>query len=110
MEFLIFLSSVIVTIFSTTADGIYTSVGASIFVLLYRIARPSGEFLGRIRLQNGETDSVYQNFRNVYVPFRRQVLNPELSVEEPPPGVFIYRFEESFTFPNASRINIKINK
>src|SRR5437762_13916144 len=83
LEFLIFLASVIVTIFGTPADGIYTSVGASIVVLLYRIARPGGEFLGRVRVQtieNGQTNS-NSNFRSVYVPLRPKNLNPDIYVE-----------------------------
>ena len=35
-------------------------------------------------------------------------MNPDIHVDDPPPGVLIYRFEESFTFPNASLINDRI--
>lgn len=35
-------------------------------------------------------------------------MNRDVPVENPPPGVVIYRFEESFLFPNASYINDKI--
>ena len=106
------MASVIVTVFSTLEDGIYTSVGASLVILLYRIARPSGEFLGRVRVQVVEeqdpqpsTDSKY---RSTYLPLRRKNMNPDIHVEEAPPGILIYRFEESFTFPNASMINDRI--
>src|SRR5271169_2458946 len=70
LEFIIFLASVIVTVFSTLEDGIYTSVGASLLVLLYRIARPSGEFLGRIRIKavnDDDSDPSQSKFRNTYV-------------------------------------------
>jgi len=109
LEFIIFLSSVIVTVFTTLEDGIYTSVGASIVVLLYRIARPRGEFLGRVRVQAVEhSDNPQAKIRSAYVPLRRKNMNPDIHVEDPPPGVLIYRFEESFTYPNASMINDRI--
>ena len=110
LELLIFLASVIVTIFSSLEDGIYVSVGASLVVLLYRIARPRGEFLGRVRLQAvDDTIGAQPNkFRSVYVPLGRKNVNPDVHVEDAPPGVLIYRFEESFTFPNASIINDRI--
>lgn len=109
LEFIIFLSSVIVTVFTTLEDGIYTSVGASIVVLLYRIARPRGEFLGRVRVSAvGHTDNSQSKMRSAYVALRRKNMNPDIHVEDPPPGVLIYRFEESFTYPNASMINDRI--
>jgi len=110
LELLIFLASVIVTIFSTLEDGIYVSVGASLVVLLFRIARPRGEFLGRVRLQaieQGPNSTSYAP-RSVYVPLARKNVNPDIHVEDAPPGVLIYRFEESFTFPNASLLNDRI--
>jgi solute carrier family 26 (sodium-independent sulfate anion transporter), member 11 len=112
LEFLIFLASIIVTIFTTLEGGIYTSVGASLLILLYRIARPSGEFLGRVRIQaveeEGPQNRISSNYRSTYIPLRRKNLNPDIHVEDAPPGILIYRFEESFTFPNSSLINDRI--
>jgi sodium-independent sulfate anion transporter 11 len=110
LECIIFLASVIITIFTTIEDGIYVSVGASIVVLLYRIARPRGEFLGRVRVQaiEGSGVNIRNLSRSVYVPLARKNLNPDVAVEDPPAGVLIYRFEESFTYPNASVINDRI--
>ena len=111
LEALIFLASVIVTIFTTLEDGIYVSVGASLVILLFRIARPRGEFLGRVRLQaieQGPGASPIYAARSVYVPLARKNVNPDIHVEDSPSGVLIYRFEESFTFPNASLLNDRI--
>jgi len=108
LEFLIFISSVVVTMFTSLEGGIYTSVGASLAVLLYRIARPRGEFLGPVRVQGIEgqgTNAIPTKYRTTYVPLRRKNLNPDIHVEDSAPGVIIYRFEESFTFPNASKLN-----
>jgi solute carrier family 26 (sodium-independent sulfate anion transporter), member 11 len=108
LEFVIFIASIIADIFGTLEDGIYTSVGASLVILLYRIARPRGEFLGRVRLQVVDSANPDHKARNAYVPLRRKNLNPGIHVEDAPPGVLIYKFEESFTFPNASVINDRI--
>jgi solute carrier family 26 (sodium-independent sulfate anion transporter), member 11 len=109
---LIFLASIIVTIFTTLEGGIYTSIGASLLILLYRIARPSGEFLGCVRIQaveeEGPQNHLSSNYRSTYIPLRRKNLNPDIHVEDAPPGILIYRFEESFTFPNSSLINDRI--
>ncbi|BFZ59354.1 Sulfate permease 2 [Saitoella coloradoensis] len=107
LECLIFLAAVIVSIFSTIENGIYTAVGASVALLLFRIARPRGTFLGRVTLTSDD-DAKYQ--RNVYVPLREDNTpqHPTLKVEPPPAGVLIYRLEESFTYPNASVVTDRI--
>ncbi|OBA24271.1 sulfate permease [Metschnikowia bicuspidata var. bicuspidata NRRL YB-4993] len=46
----IFLIAVIITVFSSIENGIYFAIAASAAVLLFRIAKPSGQFLGRIRV------------------------------------------------------------
>jgi len=84
-------------------------VGASLVILLYRIAKPRGDFLGRVKLQalDGTTASPLEE-RNVYLPIALKNENPKVHVEDAPPGILIYRFEESFTFPNASVLNDRI--
>ncbi|BGP38822.1 Sulfate permease 2 [Rhodotorula kratochvilovae] len=123
LEALIFVLAVLVSVFSTIEIGIYTSVGASVALLLFRIARPRGAFLGRVRLRpdvaapgegldkDGEspggsgavTPASRALHRDVYLPLLPDgVRNPLVQVESPPDGVIVYRFEESFLFPNAS--------
>jgi len=43
-------------------------------------------------------------YRDVYVPLKPNgsVQNPLVQVEPPPPGVLVFRFEESFLYPNAA--------
>lgn len=107
LEFVIFFAAVVVTIFTTIEIGIYTSVGASVLLLLVRIARPKGKFLGRVVLfdRNGkETRDVFLPLPNTtYTP--QGVINPDIKVSPPLPGVIIYRFEESFIFPNSSYVS-----
>jgi sodium-independent sulfate anion transporter 11 len=49
-EFFIWLAAVLVSVFSTIENGIYTSLAASLVLLLFRIAKPGGAFLGRVRV------------------------------------------------------------
>ena len=109
LEFIIFFAAVVVSIFTTLEGGIYTAVGASLVVLLYRICRPAGEFLGRLRISAYEGASgLSSTIRYIWIPIRRKNLNPGIFVQDPPPGIIVYRFEESFLFPNASYMNDRI--
>ncbi|GAA5890145.1 hypothetical protein JCM5296_002830 [Sporobolomyces johnsonii] len=100
----IFVLAVLVSVFSSMEIGIYASVGASVALLLFRIARPRGAFLGRVRLRPDlENPNSTAAYRDVYVPLTPDgVRNPMVRVEPPPPGVIVFRFEESFLYPNAS--------
>ena len=102
IEFVIWVVAVIVTIFATIEDGIYVSVAASLVLLLVRIARPRGKFLGKLTVHH-DADS-----REVFVPMQPAadgLINPHLKVYPPAPGVVVYRFEESFLYPNSSLAN-----
>ena len=107
LEFVIFFAAVMVTIFSTIEIGIYTSIGASVVLLLVRIARPRGTFLGRVVLR----DKIGKENRDVFIPLATKlshpqgVINPGIKVSPPASGVIIYRFEESFIYPNSSYIS-----
>ncbi|GAA5969941.1 hypothetical protein JCM11641_008092, partial [Rhodosporidiobolus odoratus] len=115
LEFIIFAAAVIVSVFATIEAGIYTSVAASVALLLIRIARPRGAFLGRVRLRPdisqppSPSDSgpapltLRLPTRDVYLPLLPDgVRNPLVQVEAPPPGVIVFRFEENLLYPNAS--------
>ncbi|KAK4057854.1 Sulfate permease 2 [Microbotryomycetes sp. JL221] len=106
IEAIIWFAGVIITIFTTIEIGIYVSVGASIVVLLFRIALPRGSFLGRVRVRADDegVQPVDATYRDVYVPLKADgVRNPLVKVLAPPPGVIVFRMEESFVYPNASR-------
>lgn len=103
VEFVIWVASVLVTVFATIEDGIYTSIAASLAFLLIRLARPRGHFLGKVTLQNTNESSS----REVYIPLKPNqfLMNPHVHVYPPAPGVVVYRFEESFLYPNSSLVN-----
>ncbi|KAI0747885.1 sulfate permease [Daedaleopsis nitida] len=104
LEFLIWAAAVLVTIFSTIENGIYTSICASLALLLVRLAHPRGQFLGKVTLHGNRTTST--EVREVFVPMKERpgVLSP-VKVMPPAPGVVVYRFEESILYPNTSLLN-----
>jgi len=104
LEFFIWLAAVLVTVFSTIEDGIYTAICASLALLLIRVAHPRSYFLGRVTLQGGSSDQ--NGSREVYVPLKPDgVTNPRVKVDVPVPGIIVYRFEESILYPNSSLVN-----
>jgi sodium-independent sulfate anion transporter 11 len=100
LEAIIFLAAVVVSVFSTIENGIYVSIGASLVVLLFRIARPGGAFLGRVKVgvESLEDGKAGRTVRDVFLPYGHK---SGVHVEPPPEGIVIYRFEESMVFPNA---------
>ncbi|PSR88884.1 hypothetical protein PHLCEN_2v5033 [Hermanssonia centrifuga] len=109
LEFLIWSAAVLVTVFSTIEDGIYTSICASMALLLVRLARPRGYFMGKITLRSSGQQGTPES-RDVYVPLnpKASLMNSGVTVNPPPPGVVVYRFEESFLYPNSSLLNSTI--
>ncbi|KAF9466400.1 sulfate permease [Collybia nuda] len=104
LEFIIWAAAVLVTIFSSIENGIYTSIASSIALLLIRIAHPRGAFLGKVTLREESEDN--KASRDVFVPLKRDgVTNPHLKIMPPSPGVIVYRFEESYLYPNSSLVN-----
>ncbi|KAJ3345766.1 hypothetical protein HDU91_007246, partial [Kappamyces sp. JEL0680] len=95
-DFASFLVAFWVTIFSNIELAIYTSVGFSLLVLLYRIARPKVQVLVREE-QGGWVDY-------------HEVSEQRKAVEMTPyPGIVVFRVEEAFTYPNASHLVDTIN-
>ncbi|KAH9171499.1 sulfate permease [Lactarius sanguifluus] len=106
-EFFIWVAAVLVTIFSTIENGIYVSLATSAVLLIFRLAHPRGRFLGRVRVHANDSNTSHS--RDVFVPLaNNHVINPQIRVEPPPPGVLIYRLEETFLYPNCSVFNSEI--
>lgn len=108
-EYIIFVGAVLWSVFYSIESGIYWSLATSVVLLLFRIARPKGHFLGRVRIRPENTEAGGA-IRDVYVPLDGSggVTNRDIPVEAPPTGIIIWRFEESFLYPNASYINDRI--
>jgi sodium-independent sulfate anion transporter 11 len=137
LEVIIFFAGVFVTVFSSIENGIYTTISVSAAVLLFRVVKARGRFLGRVKVHSvigdhigspGENEGKYGTLgprdvvqssrrpgtgavdtdaedyrRNVFLPVdHHDGTNPEIEIEKPYPGVFIYRFSEGFNYPNAN--------
>lgn len=121
LEVVIFLAGVLVTIFSTIENGIYTTISISFAIMIWRLFLSKGRVLGVARIRtvraqpNGSvTDldasseeaglSDKTGVRTGFIPFDHEDgSNPRAVAHSPYPGVFIYRFAEGFNYPNASR-------
>ncbi|CAO3637843.1 unnamed protein product [Cunninghamella echinulata] len=116
-ELFVFSATVIITFFTTVEYGIYVSLGLSIVILLFRIARPRFWSLGRVPLasdapsqqelhQDQKIDVTQSPQRYMYIPFNHPSLGK--LVEPLPRGILMCRVDESFTYPNSSFIADRI--
>lgn len=125
LEVPIFFAGVFVTIFSSIENGIYTTISCSAAIWAFRAFKAHGRFMGKARIHSvvgdhlldREEDSKEFNqsqprrspaegedsVRNVFLPIdHNDGSNPEIELEDPYPGIFIYRFSEGFNYPNAN--------
>jgi solute carrier family 26 (sodium-independent sulfate anion transporter), member 11 len=115
LEVLIFLVGVFVTIFSSIENGIYCTISISAAVLLFRVVKARGHFVGRVQVHSVIGDHLVEDkfhdqtkphdgsARNIFLPIdHNDGSNPSIHVESPYPGIFIYRFSEGFNYPNAN--------
>ena len=119
LEVPIFLAGVLVTVFSTIENGIYTTISVSFAVLIWRLFLSRGRLLGVARIrtasanqQFGQEQSKDRAFaeesdhsqRTGFLPLAHEDgSNPRVAVQSPHPGIYIYRFAEGFNYPNAGR-------
>ena len=128
LEVPIFFAGVLVTIFSSIENGIYTTISASFAILLVRILWAKGRFLGKVKVHSVVGDKIIGDVskpllpgdnssfaksggshddtstRNIFLPIDHgDGSNPDIEVQTPYPGVFIYRFNEGFNYPNANQ-------
>ncbi|KAF9881524.1 sulfate permease [Colletotrichum karsti] len=126
----IYFTGVFVSVFTSLEDGIYVTVALSAALLLLRLARARGRFLGRVRTyrhpdrnSSEYSDSDHHSVsssqtlshtrtssstprppRDVFLPLdRKDGTNPAVEVGELYPGVFIYRFTEGFNYLNQAQ-------
>ncbi|KAF9770727.1 hypothetical protein IL306_011669 [Fusarium sp. DS 682] len=121
IEVFIFFTGVIVSVFSQIEDGLYATVLLAGAVFIYRILKAKGRFLGKVKVHSvigdhvigddhrkvvgeyGTIDDSEISARNVFLPLDHgDGSNPEVEVDHPYPGIFIYRFSEGFNYPNAN--------
>ncbi|OAA63088.1 sulfate permease II [Cordyceps fumosorosea ARSEF 2679] len=121
LEVIIFLAGVLVTVFTTIENGIYTTVCVSFAVVLWRLFLSRGRFLGVARIRtvvtspNGSVTGLgkeedllaadsEKTLRTGFLPLDHEDgSNPRIDLQRPYPGVYVYRFAEGFNYPNATR-------
>lgn len=117
LEVIIFFAGVIVTVFTSIEDGIYTTIAVSAALFLYRAFKARGRFLGPVKIHSVIGDHLLEgdefkvankgdadtNTRSLFLPMGAEDgSNPEIRPQHPHPGVFIYRFSEGYNYPNAN--------
>lgn len=122
IEVFIFLVGVFVSVFAQIEDGLYATVCISAAVLIYRILKARGQFLAKIKVHSvlgddvigdhhkqlvgkyGTFDEIPENTaRNIFLPLDHgDGSNPDVELENPYPGIFIYRFSEGLSYPSAN--------
>jgi sodium-independent sulfate anion transporter 11 len=112
LEFFIFWAGVIVTIFSNIENGVYVTIATSGALLLYRIAKARGQFVGRVQIHQvivNSDNTLRSTTRNIYVPLdHSDGTNPMVNPVSPGNGIFIYRIHEGFLYPNAANFTEKL--
>ncbi|KAK7530536.1 SulP family sulfate permease [Phyllosticta citricarpa] len=127
LEVPIFFAGVFVTVFSSIENGIYTTICVSAALLLFRLFKARGRFLGKVKVRSIEGEHLLNDeqkpksiedmlksnsrqsennddsTREIFLPIdHHDGSNPDLHVQSPAPGIFIYRFSEGFNYPNAN--------
>lgn len=114
LEVIIFFAGVLVTVFTTIEYGVYVTVATSAALLLWRVFKAQGRFLGRVKVHSVVGDHVVdgkgapendpdKSTRNIFLPIDHgDGSNPNVEADHPYPGVFIYRFSEGYNYPNAN--------
>ena len=116
LEVPIFFAGVIVVIFTSIEDGVYVTVTSSLALLLWRLFKAQGRFLGKVKVHSVIGDQYVDGTntpkfdkdsdsatRSIFLPINREDgSNPAIRPEHPFPGIFIYRFSEGFNYPNAN--------
>lgn len=131
-ELLIWFVGVMVATFVSLEVSIYATIALSAVLLLVRLSRSKGTFLGKVIVRQAQgtpectPTSSYESegklsqtptevasmgdsvdvagWRDVFLPTdRTDGTNPKIQAESPYPGVFIYRFTEGFNYTNQAQ-------
>jgi sodium-independent sulfate anion transporter 11 len=118
-ELIIWVAGVVLALFTSLETSIYATIGLSFALVLVRLARTKGKLLGRVRIyratsndtkegkdgsKSNANDETDEHSRDAFLPLdRKDASNPDIDVESPYPGVFIYRLSEGFNYINQAQ-------
>ena len=97
LDAVLFAVGLVIAIVNTIPNSIYVTACLSLAILLFRHAKAHGSFVHRTWI--GENDSRRPLFLPVSDTSNSML---DIKVETMRPGVFIYRFSESLSYPNVS--------
>jgi sodium-independent sulfate anion transporter 11 len=122
LEVPIWFAGVLVTVFTSIENGIYTTITVSAALFFWRVFKSQGRILGKVRIHDiihgdnkstpsskepgvttsGEATVSESSYRDAFLPIDHQDgSNPAIDLGTPHPGVFIFRFSEGLSYPNA---------
>ncbi|KAF4635044.1 hypothetical protein G7Y89_g3057 [Cudoniella acicularis] len=116
LDFIIFVIGLSITIFDSIEHGIFATIGLSLAILVFRVFKAHGGFLGKVKVRSVkyekekwipasslDSDKSTDSSRPIFLPLNRQDgSNPDVEIERPYQGIFIYRFSEGFNYSNAN--------
>ncbi|KAF3350199.1 sulfate permease [Verticillium dahliae] len=128
-ELLIWIVGLVVALFESLDMSIYVTTGLSLGLLLVRMARTPGSFLGRVRIHlvpaddqvvsashppegdapkaktaaNIPGEAAIKSFDTYFSTQRDEGFNPRVPLETPYPGMFIYRFPQTLNYTNQGQ-------
>ncbi|KAI8947558.1 sulfate permease [Xylaria longipes] len=114
IEVVLFFAGVLIMVFTDIETGVYFVVAASAALLLLRIAKAHGNFLGKVDVYHVSSDATDHDSsielgataatkREAFLALnRRDGSNTNINIHNPYPGVFVYRFREGFNYTNTA--------
>lgn len=117
LEFLVFVSTVLVTFFADVETGIYVAVALSLFAMLLQLARPSVTNLARAPLMDSRSSSnasrsnlsFCDGCHTHYVYVDEQDANfQKYSESLEPIGILAFRLSSPLLYPNAGYVTERL--
>ncbi|OAA48394.1 sulfate permease [Metarhizium rileyi] len=116
VEFLIWVIGVTLAIFVSLETSIYVGTALSIVLVLVRLARTRGTFLGVVKTKrvsswqkvgpdrgHPTSNEAWRSGPDAFMPVDRSgSMNPNIKPRSPYPGVFIYQLHEGFNYTNQA--------
>lgn len=120
LDVIVFVVGLAITLSTSIEYGVFTMIALSLAILLFRVFQAQGSFLGQVQIKSmvsnsndGSSfklseaklkESILDNTRSIFLPLdRKDGSNPNIRLEIPYPGVFIYRLKEGLNYANCAK-------
>jgi sodium-independent sulfate anion transporter 11 len=120
LDVIVFFAGLVVTIFTSIENGIFATIALSLLLLLVRMFKSKGRFLGSVKVRSVEAIRLVKgiseplrseessllsrgSLREVFIPLDRiDGVNPNVRIRKPAAGFFIYRFSNGLNYQNSN--------